>query len=295
MNTYDDLLSNVPAGEQSGRLSKEEYAAKKKAERDDIFALADSMAMEVAGDGAMLRRYLDTQAKFDRYSEVNALLILAQNPDATRVADFDHWKSLGASVNPGQTGLSILEPRAYVKEDGTPGTGYNVKKVFDISQVDTRKMKPPKPVPARDDRRLLKALISKAPVRITGVDDLPDGAGAVTDPDTGDIAVRKGMAFEDTFRSVARELAYADLTTGPDTQANPSFSAYCAAYLLCKKYGVDTNGFDFKDARGALADMDAREVKGELSQIRDAAEDISRRVARQLDAADKTARNQEAR
>lgn len=33
--------------------------------------------------------YLDVQARFDRYSVSNAVLIAAQCPEATRLADFD--------------------------------------------------------------------------------------------------------------------------------------------------------------------------------------------------------------
>jgi len=296
---YDDLLNNAPAGQQNGQqLSKEDYAAKKKEEREALFTLSDDTAMAVAGDGGKFGQYLDVQSKFDRYSAVNSLLIMAQesqlpNQSASRLGDFDYWKDKGGSVMRNQTGIAILEPHNYTKEDGTQSVGYNVKKVFDVSQVDTRRMKAPPPPPTFTDRQILGALISKAPVQITGVETLPDGAGAIYDPQTDTISVRRGMEFADTFRSVAQELAYADLTTGPDMPSDPQFSAYCASYMLCQKHGVDTQGFDFTDAPKVLDGMDAREVKGELSQIRDVAEDISGRMARQLDAISKAAKNRD--
>jgi len=285
MSNYDNLLNNVPAeGQGSQQLSKEEYAAKKKAEREDLFALSDNTALAVAGDGGKFQQYLDVQSKFDRYSAANALLIMAQKPEATRVADFDYWKDKGGSIRTGQTGFSIMEPHEYTKEDGSPGVGYNVKKIFDISQVDIRKMKAAPPPPTFNDRQILKALILNAPVQITGVETLPDGVCAKYDPQTDTISVRRGMEFSDTFRSVAQELAYTDLTTGPDTQTDSQFSAYCTSYLLCKKHGVDTQGFNFSEAPAVLGGMDAREVKSELSAIRDAVDNISGRVAKQLDA-----------
>jgi hypothetical protein len=297
MSSFDDLLNNSPAAAsepQAGQLSKEDYAEKKRAEREEVFALSDRTALEVAGDGGKFRQYLDVQGRFDRYSAVNALLILAQKPEATRIGDFDYWKGMGGFVRPRQSAISILEPHEYTKDDNSPGVGYNIKKVFDISQVDTRRVRI-NPPPSFTDRQLLGALISKAPVQITGVDELPGDLGAMTNPETGEIFVRKGMEFPDTFRSVAQELCFADLTTGPDSQIDPHFSAYCASYLLCKKYGVDTQDFDFSDAPSILGSMDALEVKGELSQIRDVAGDVSGRMARQLDAVSKAARNQEAR
>ena len=295
---FDDILNNTPAGEQNGQqLSKEDYAVKKKEEREALFTLSDETAMAVAGDGGKFALYLDVQSKFDRYSAVNSLLIMAQESklpsgSASRLGDFDYWKEKGASVRGGQSGIAILEPHTYTKDDEIK-VGYNVKKVFDVSQVDTRKMRAASPPPSFDERQMLKALVHNAPVKIIGVDTLPDGAGAKYDPQTGTISVLKGMDFADTFRSVAQELAFADLTTGPETQLDPQFSAYCVSYMLCKKYGVDTQGFNFADAPGALDGMDAREVKGELSRIRDTAEDISGRVGRQLEAISKVAKNRD--
>lgn len=170
--------------------------------------------------------------------------------------------------------------------------------MFDISQVDTRKLRITPP-PHYGERQLLSALISKAPVKIIGVDTMPnyipDEIGATYDLVDKQILVRKGMGFFDTFKSVAQELCFVDLSTGPDTQADPRFSAYCASYLLCKKYGVDVQDFFFEDAPGIFDGMDAQEIKGELSQIRDAAENISGRMARQLEAQQRAAKSQEVR
>ena len=250
--------------------------------------------MDVAGDGGKFQQYLDVQSRFTRYSAVNALLVLAQMPEAKRLGDYDHWKDRGGQVKRSPVSVSILEPHEYAKEDGTVGIGYNIKKVFDISQVDTRKMKAISPQ-SYDNRQLLKALVNKAPVKITGVDDLPHDRYALTRLATGEILVRKGMEFADTFRSVAQELAFAELTAGPDTRKDATFSAHCASYILCKKYGVDTKGFSFEGSPSVFNGMDAKEVKGELSQIRDVAETISSRMAKQLGAAQKAARAQEAR
>lgn len=294
MASFDDLLNNSPAEQQTGaQFTKEEYAAKKKTEREEIFALSDQTASEVAADGGRFGQFMDVQGQFDRYSTVNALLILAQKPEAVRLGSFDYWKNKNCSVRPGQTAISILEPHEYTKEDGSPGTGYNIKKVFDISQIDTRKLRTA-PAPNYTERQLLQALISKAPVKIKGVDELPGDLCAMSDPETGEISVRRGMEFADSFRSVAQELSFADLTTGPDSQADPAFSSYCASYLLCKKYGVNTKAFNFEEAPGVLDGMDAQMVKGELVQIRDVAENISGRMARQLEQV-KAAKSQEAR
>jgi len=294
MANFDDLLNNTPA-EESGapQLSSEEYAAKKKAEREEVFELSDQTAMGVSADGGAFQSFLDLQGRLDRYSAVNALLVFAQNKDASRLGSFDYWKRQNCSVRPGQTAISILEPHEYAKEDGSPGTGYNVKKVFDISQVDTRKLRTA-PSPNYTERQILGALISKYPMRIIGVDELPGDRGAMTNED-GDILVRKGMEFSDTFRSVAYEMAGAELATDPELSPEQEFSAYSATYLLCKKYGADMREFDFDKVSDVFDGMEAQDVKGELSQIRDAFENISGRMARQLETQNRAAKSQEAR
>lgn len=85
MANFDDLFTTPAAPESPSappQLTKEEYAAKKKAERDDLYALADEMAHEIMQDGDAFRGFLNVQARFDRYSPTNALLIYAQNDKA---------------------------------------------------------------------------------------------------------------------------------------------------------------------------------------------------------------------
>jgi hypothetical protein len=293
---YDDILAGAEAKTGGGdkAFSKEEYAAKKRAERDAVYTLADNTALEAAGNGETFKGFLDVQGKFDRYSAVNALLILAQKPEATKLGDFDYWKSRGGYVKPGEKAIDIIEPgNEYTREDGTTAVSYNVKKVFDLSQVDMRKAKPA-PAPAwRDERALLRALVEKAPVKILSVDELRDGGGAATNPETGDISVRKGLAFPDLFRSLAHELAYAAVPS--ESRIDPRFAAYAASYALCKKYGVDTQNFNFGSAPPQFRDMDAQTVKRELSGIKDAIETVSTRMARNLDAKERAAKNADAR
>ena len=81
MSNFDDIFEPAPQAED---FDKEAWAAKKKAERDEVYALADATAEEVCTDGGKFRDYLDVQANFRHYSATNALLILATKPDARR-------------------------------------------------------------------------------------------------------------------------------------------------------------------------------------------------------------------
>src|SRR3954466_8259986 len=61
-------------------------------------------------DSETFRAYLDAQATFHQYSFGNVLLILSQKPDATRVAGYHTWKSLGRQVRRGEKGIRIIVP-----------------------------------------------------------------------------------------------------------------------------------------------------------------------------------------
>ena len=91
-NNFDDIFEPAPQAED---FDKEAWAAKKKAERDEVYALADATAEEVCADGGKFREYLDVQANFRHYSATNALLILAAKPDARRLGDKDFWRDQG--------------------------------------------------------------------------------------------------------------------------------------------------------------------------------------------------------
>jgi hypothetical protein len=286
MENFDDLLDNSRVDE-TGKppFSKEEYAARKKDEREELYARLDDTALSVAADPAAFARWLDLQSRLGRYTAVNTLLVFSKKPEAARLGDLNYWRGQKVFIRKEElkNPIQILEPgNQYRREDGSVGTFYNIKNVYDISQAE-RKILPPAP-PSHTERSLLRALIVKAPVKITGVDELPDGGGARTDPDTGDIQVLKGMEFSYTFRSVAHELCYAE--AGRDGNVIDSgFTAYCASYVLCKKYGVDAKDYSFESAAYMFQGMDAQTVKHELSQIRDAADAISGRMAKQLDRA----------
>ena len=196
MANYDDIFN---ASAQKGTedksfvsFNKEEWAAQKKQERERAFVMIDETAQRMANDGSLFQSYLDVQARFDRYSVGNAVLITAQKADATQLSDFRGWKNNGVFIKKGESGIILLEPgEEYTKEDGTVGVSYNSKKVFDISQT-TAKAKD-RPAMKRDERLLLKAIIHNAPCPIEISQKLPENINAVYRPDDKKIYVRPGL------------------------------------------------------------------------------------------------------
>ena len=77
------------SGGSQPRLSKEEYAEKKRVEKEKVYQMIDDTAKEIVSDPEKFKCFLDTQSQMDRYSAANALLIYSQCPQATQLKDFD--------------------------------------------------------------------------------------------------------------------------------------------------------------------------------------------------------------
>lgn len=284
-NNFDAML-NVSAVPQDDKVAA--FIAESKNNRNRCYEMSEQMTAAVATDSQMFQKYLDVQSKFDRYTANNALLILAQNPDAQKLGDYGYWREHGGYVKrtEKQNSVLIMEPgKEYEREDGSIGTYYNAKKLYDISQTTISEKTQQSPM--IDDRTLIRALISNPPVNIVGADpdQMPEDKGALFEPEENCIYVRKGMNAQGIFKSLTPELVLAGLADGDANydRNEDAFHAYCASYMLCKKYGIDTQEFDFSSAPDYFVGMEPQEVRGELSKVHDAAKTISSRMSKVLE------------
>ena len=283
MSNFDDIFESAP---QTDEFDKEAWAAKKKAERDEVYALADATAEAVCADGSKFRNYLDVQATFRNYSATNALLILATKPDARRLGDKDFWRDQGVYIKRQEFGrpIKIVESNGeYTRDDGSIGVSYNIKRVYDISQT-TARTRAPQAV-FHDARALLNALIYKRPAPVQSVDELPNGIDAVYDREQNAVFVRRGLSANDLFCGLSKALAQAELArTGEEyTEENAGFKAQCVSYILGKEFGVDVTGYAFEAPADFLRTDDPQTIRTELTDIRDTAYDISSRMMRSLE------------
>ncbi|MED4599735.1 hypothetical protein P9314_03315 [Paenibacillus validus] len=281
MNELDELFS-TPSIQREQSFDKEAWVHQKQEQRQWTYDTIDTTTMTIVQNGEQFQRYLDVQSRFDRYSVSNALLILAQRPEATRIADFEGWKEQGVSIRRKETGFYILEPgEEYRREDGSTATSYNPKKMFDIAQTTAKK--PDQPV-YPDDRTRIKALMDRAPVPITISDALPADVHALYQPDVRNIVIRRGLAAGDIFRALAQELAHAEMDRGDSrySRSEYQFHAYSVAYILCKQAGVETTAFRFDRVAERFKDMEPQPIRAELTTMKEASHTISRRMHRIL-------------
>ncbi|GGH67924.1 hypothetical protein GCM10008014_49880 [Paenibacillus silvae] len=299
MSGLDDLFreeASIPSATKRGdqAFNKEAWVQKKQELRQWTYDTIDTASLQIAQSGEGFQQYLDVQSRFDRYSVANALLILAQRPEATRIADFEGWKEQGVFIRRKETGFYILEPgESYKREDGSTAISYNPKRMFDISQTTALPKQEQNVMP--DERAKIKALIERAPVPITMSDSLPSEMHALYQPDTRSIVIRRGLAAGDIFRALTQELAHAEMDKGNGQYARSesSLQAYCAAYMLSKQFGFSTSSFSFQRVPELLGKMEPQQLRKELTYMKEAAQPSIVRMNRQLSQQQRQAKRSE--
>ena len=269
------------ASDSRPRLSKEEYAEKKRAEKEAVYKLADEAVNEIVNDPEKFTAYLDTQSRMDRYSAVNALLIYKQLPNATQLKDYDDWSKENVRVSKGAKSISILEPVEYAKRDGTTGISYNVKKVFDVSQTNGRKI--PAPTANKDPKALITEMLDSSPVEVQSCDELPyPNMAAFYNNDKQTLYIKRNTGDSVAVaQCVAQELGHAQLSINSDrySRSDMGFSAVCIGYMLCKKYGVDTQNFAINRIPDDLKNKEPKDARAELSKMRNSMSEVHSRIS----------------
>ena len=294
MNNFDDLFEQQPQAEaapqkqksQKERPKRQWWQVKEEKHRKEAYATLDKIFGEFSEGTGSMEAYLDVQSRFPFHSARNALLIEAKCPHAERIYDEKGWKDMGVTVLEEEKRLPIiiLEPgKAYRREDGSVGQNFYAKEVYDISQTTARDETQPQV--SYDDRLLLKGLIASSPVPIRAVEELPQGRGAVYDPEQNAILVKKGMDAPDIFRCVSLEAANVQLAQSHEGYSREAegYKAYAVSYMLCQRYGVDVKGYDISRLDGVLQGQDPREeVPAALTDMRDTFKEMNGRMARAM-------------
>ena len=272
------------AGGNQPKLSKEEYAEKKKAEKERVYQMVDDTAMQIVSDPEKFRAFLDTQSRMDRYSAANALLIFNQLPEATQLKDFDDWGKDNVKIVKGAKSISILEPVEYARQDGTTGISYNVKKMFDVSQTNGRQT--PAVSVNRDPKALITTMLDACPVEVEATNELPyPNMAAFYNNEKQTLYVKRNVGDSVAVaQCVAQELGHAQLSINSDTYSrrDMGFQAVCIGYMLCKKYGVDTQNFAIDRIPESLKEKEPKEIRAELSKTRNAMSEINSRISEEL-------------
>ena len=224
------------------------------------------------------------QTKPAEEKTADALLIFKQLPEASQLKNFDDWSKDNVKIQKGAKSISILEPVEYAKRDGTTGISYNVKKVFDVSQTNGKR--PPAPTVNRDPKALITVMLDSSPVEVEATNELPyPNMAAFYNNEEQTLYVKRDVGDSVAVaQCVAQELGHAQLSINSDSysRADMGFQAVCIGYMLCKKYGVDTQNFAINRIPEKLAGKEPKDIRYELSKTRNAMADIHSRVSDEL-------------
>lgn len=272
------------SGTKPPRLSSEQYIEKMKAEKAAVYKMLDDTASEVVQSPEKFKGYLDIQSRMDRYTANNVLLMYKQFPQASQVKEFNDWAADGVKVNKGSKTFIILDPYEYTKKDGTTGIDFNLKKVLDVLQTNGKR--PAAPSINRDPRKLVAAMLDSAPINIESVDELPYlTMGAFYNNEEQTLYVKRDIGDSVALcQCVAQELGHAELSMNSEvySRRDMGFSAVCIGYMLCKKYGVDTQNFAIDRIPDELKNKEPKEIKAELGKSQKAFKEIATRVSDEL-------------
>ena len=247
--------------------------------RDDKLAEAHELlasAVESITTGDDWARMLDTASRFHRYSTGNVFLIMLQRPEASRVAGYRTWQSLGRQVRKGEHGIRILAPCQYrykvTDDEGTESThvgirGFTTTTVFDVAQTDGDEL--PDVRPSLIDGEGVAGLWDALAAQVAAQGYVVErgdccGANGRTDHATRSVRVRDDVSEAQATKTLAHELAHVLLhpSTGAylRCRGKSEVEAESVAFLVCQASGLVTDGYSFPYV-ARWADGDADKVR----------------------------------
>jgi len=222
-------------------------------------ALSDGVAALTTSD--RWTRYLEVQSRFPRYSPNNVLLILAQKPDATRVAGYRAWQALGHQVLAKESALRVFAPMKYQKRDATEGEmtqeirGFKLVPVFDVSQTEGPDLPD---IVSKLDGLAPEGVLAKLIEFADGIGfhverpaSLESGANGDTDHREGRIRVAASNDEAQQVKTLAHEIGHAllhdpeNVTIRELGRGLKELEAESVAFVTCRALGLETGKYSF--------------------------------------------------
>ncbi len=293
----DDSISVVKEKNQSHNEEKIKQS-KKPVLEERIKAATDQImnGIEDLYQSDRWQQYLSFVSAFHQYSPANVRLIMAQCPNATFVAGFNRWKTLGRHVKKGASGIAIWgapDKKKIAKRDekNNPildADGNEVKEqtdgiiyfpivaVYDVTQTDGE------PIPqiakhlqgasAQLQFQAIKS-ISPYPIRFEQIDGECNGYCNHTEKE---IAIGIGMSAAQTARTALHEVVHARLHNGDSEKSRQQkeIEAESVCYIAADHFGLDTGSYSFDYIGNWAQGMQAKELFEVLENIQEAAKSL---------------------
>jgi antirestriction protein ArdC len=199
------------------------------------------------GKSEELTRFLSMMARFHRYGFGNIMLIQGQRPEATRVAGYNTWRSLGRQVRKGEKGITIVAPMVFRDEHSGNGkedtvVRFKATHVFDVSQTEGEPL--PEPRSFRGDpghfTERLRALVASHGIALSYEQDLGSANGRSFG---GKIEILANLEPAEEFAVMVHEFAHELLHQGETAvrgdSATRETEAEAVAFVVGHAVGLD--------------------------------------------------------
>ena len=234
--------------------------------------------------------FLKTMMNFHEYSLYNTILIMMQCPQASLVAGYKKWQTMGRQVKRGEKAITILCPcphkvkKKVLDKDGNPVLDENGKEtekefsipyfrpgsVSDVSQTDGEPIETLNPKVLTDTVDgydvLIQKLISISPVPVT-FEEIGGSAKGYFSPSLKEIVVKKDMPNLQTLKTLVHESAHARLHNleameeHAKDRETKEVEAESVAYCVLTAFGFDTSEYSFPYIAGWSS---GRDIEREL-------------------------------
>ena len=252
--------------------------------KDEVTELLKQLAKETdeVKRSDFFKQYLETMSKFWRCSYHNQILIMLQMPEASRVAGFRRWRSIGRWVRKGSKGIRILAPimdkTTELDDDGKIKerkeiVGFFPVRVFDVSQTDGKPL-PKMSISVQGDNhkafldRLVefcdtkKIKVDFKRLRINGLYGYSKG---------GQIAITNTESINTQVNTMIHEIAHELLHHGKVmSKQQEEIQAEGVAYVVTKHFGMENRSFNYL----ALYSANYKKIMENLKAIAKAAKEI---------------------
>ncbi len=243
------------------------------------------------------RQYLKTMSVFHNYSPRNTMLIMQQNPNATKVAGFNTWQKIGRYVKRGEKGIKIIawSPRSVevetkikdengsfvLDENGKEKTAltrqqipnYKAVTVFDVSQTQgeplpelTNELKAS--VNNYVDYYNSLAKISKYSINFADESVLGTGVKGNCNYSKNTINIKKNMSESHTIKTLVHEISHSRLHSSNNlSRQQKEIEAESVAFVVCEHLGFDTSDYSFPYLASWSENKELKVLENSLANI----------------------------
>lgn len=275
-------MANLSAIIEQKNAADEAWKQQKQAERENASAMQDAAVIEVTQNPEQYAKFLDMQGDNPTYSPGNIVMVMAQNPGATKFGTAERWRSLGRTVinEEKDNGAQIFARQTFSR-------GYTLTPVYDISQTSGKPLKETAPLEEDTERmeKALTTLLNYSVVPIEERQDIPSPA-LYSDKDMK-LYINPNFSDCESFAGIATEVAHTRFhgkgAAQGYTHEDYDLDAQSVSYILCRRFGVQRERPDTTNLTALYDGFDPQQRRSALNSIQNMAKQIGGSVARNIE------------